>query len=112
MQSDPIWWARDMKRLRKPVRLRGRYYKPEDGLWKVETRKGVLGGFMVAFGRVTRCSPAIRRHLHVWAARNGKFVGSIEDLFQRALSESGCRPPRGLTEVIPASQADKRQRGK
>ena len=76
--ADPLAFCRDMKALRKPVRLRGRYHRPDDGIWKVETRNGVLGGFMVAYGRVTRCSPVIRRHLHVWAARNAEFVGSIE----------------------------------
>jgi hypothetical protein len=85
--TDPIWWARDMLRLRKPVRLRGRYYKPEDGLWKVETGKRILGAFLVARGRVQRCSPAIRRHLHVWAARNGKFVGSVEEVFDAVASK-------------------------
>ena len=43
---------------------------------------------MVAYGRVTRCSPVLRRHLHVWAARNAEFVGSLETV----LSPSGiCR---------------------
>jgi len=61
------------------VRLRGRYYRPDNGIWRIETGKGILGAFLVSRGRVVRCSPAIRRHLHVWAARNAKFVGSIED---------------------------------
>jgi hypothetical protein len=69
-----------MARLRKPVRLRGRYNRLADGLWKVETRKDVRGGFMVAYGRVTACSPVIRRHLNVWAARNAVFVGDLEAL--------------------------------
>jgi len=74
--SDPLAFCRDMKRLRKPVRLSHRYHPPANGLWKVETpRKGVLGGFMIANGRVVRCSPKIRRHLHVLAARNAVFVG-------------------------------------
>ena len=72
---DPLAFCRDMKRLRKPVRLSHRWRPPADGLWKVETRKGVRGGFLVAYGRVIRCSPVIRRHLHVWAARNAKFWG-------------------------------------
>ena len=78
--SDPLAFCRDMKALRKPVRLRGRYHRPADGLWRVVTRNGVRGGFMVAYGRVTRCSPALRRHLHVWAARNAVFVGSLESV--------------------------------
>jgi hypothetical protein len=82
-ETDPLFFCRDMIALRKPVRLRGRYYKPADGIWKVETGKGVLGAFLVRGGRVIRCSPRIRRKLHWWAARNGKFVGSIEHCLSR-----------------------------
>ena len=77
-ETDPLFFCRAMVALRKPARLRGRYYKPDDGIWKVETGKGILGAFLVRGGRVIRCGPRIRRKLHWWAARNGKFVGSIE----------------------------------
>ena len=73
--TDRLAFARDMKRLRKPVRLTHRWKPPVDGLWKVETRKGVRGAYLVAYGHVTRCSPRIRRHLHVWAARNAQYSG-------------------------------------
>jgi hypothetical protein len=79
-ETDKLFFCRDMVALRKPVKLRGRYYKPADGIWKVETGKNVLGGFLVRNSRVIRCSPRIRRSLHLWAARYGKFVGRIEDL--------------------------------
>jgi hypothetical protein len=79
-ETDALFFCRDMKALRKPLRLRHRYYKPDDGIWKVETGRGVLGAFLVRNSRVIRCSPRIRRSLHMWAARYGKFVGSIEDL--------------------------------
>jgi hypothetical protein len=79
-KTDAIAFCRDMIAVRRPLRLRGRYWLPKDGLWKVETRKRVLGGFLVTRGRVTRCSPAIRRHLHAWAARNAEFVGDLEAL--------------------------------
>jgi len=69
--------------VRRPLRLRGRYWLPKDGLWKVETRKRVLGGFLVTRGRVTRCSPAIRRHLHAWAARNAEVeVAALRQLLR------------------------------
>lgn len=68
--------------VRPPLRLRGRYWRPKDGLWKVETRKGVLGAYLIARGRVVRCSPAIRRHLCAWAARNAVFVGDLETVLK------------------------------
>ena len=71
---DPLFFARDMKAC-KPVRLSHRYHPPADGLLRVETAKGVRGGFMVAYGRVVRCSPVLRRRLHVWAQRHTVFVG-------------------------------------
>jgi hypothetical protein len=79
-RTDPIAFARDMKRLRRPLRLRGRHWLPKDGLYRVVTRRKVHGGYLVHRGRVTRCSPAVRRYLHVWAARNAEFVGSLEAL--------------------------------
>jgi len=74
-EPDTLAFARDMKKLRKPVKLSNRYHPPADGLWKVQTCKGVHGAFLIAYGRVTRCSPRIRRHLHVWAQRNAQHWG-------------------------------------
>ena len=82
---DKIAFARDMVRI-KPVRLHGRYWRRRSGLWRVATRKGVRGGFLVARGRVVRCSPAIRRHLHVWAARNAEYFGELDACFQSGAS--------------------------
>jgi hypothetical protein len=81
--SDPLFFIRDAVALKKPVKLRHRYYKPADGIWKVETGKNVLGGFVIRDSRVIRCSPRIRRSLHMWAARHGKFVGTIEACLSR-----------------------------
>ena len=33
----------------------------------VATRRRVYGGYLVHRGRVTRCSPAVRRRIHIWA---------------------------------------------
>jgi hypothetical protein len=79
-EPDKLAFARDMKALRKPVRLSHRHHPPADGLWRVETKRGVRGGFLVAYGRVVRCSPVLRRHLHVWAQRNAVFVGELRKL--------------------------------
>ena len=49
-KADPIAFARDRKRLRKPLRLRGRWRPPRDGLYIVANSEKGLGGFI----RVTR----------------------------------------------------------
>jgi len=77
-RNDPLSFCRDMKRLRRPLRLRGRWSPPKDGLYRVATSKKVLGGFLIHRGRVTRASPYVRRYIHVLAMRNAEFVGSLE----------------------------------
>jgi hypothetical protein len=73
-KTDPIAFARDMRRLRKPLRLRGRWRPPRDGLYRVATGKRVLGGFLVQHRRVTRASPYVKRYIHV-LARNAQYCG-------------------------------------
>jgi hypothetical protein len=68
-RTDPIAFARDMKRLRRPLRLRGRWRPPKDGLYRVATSKKVHGGFLVQRRRVTRASPYVRRYIHVLALK-------------------------------------------
>ena len=80
--TDPIAFCRDMQRLRRPLRLRGRYWLPKDGLYRVATGKRVHGGFLVCHGRVTRASPYVRRYIHV-LARNARYRGGLEDCFSR-----------------------------
>ena len=70
---DPIAFARDMVALRRPLRLRGRWRKPKDGLYRVATRRKVHGGFLVCHGRVTRASPYVRRYIHILAMRNAEW---------------------------------------
>jgi hypothetical protein len=70
---DELWFARDMVALRRPLRLTGRWRRPKDGLWMVKTRRGVRGGYLVYRGRVVRCSPVLRHHIHVWAMRNAEW---------------------------------------
>jgi hypothetical protein len=72
--ADPLAFARDMKRLRKPLRLRGRWSPPLDGLWKVATHRKVHGGYLIHNGRVVRASPAVRRYIHR-LARNAEYWG-------------------------------------
>ena len=76
-RADPLSFARDMKRLRKPLRLRGRWSPPLDGLWKVVTRRKVHGGFLICRGRVVRASPAVRRYIHRLGSL--KFAGCFSD---------------------------------
>ncbi|HET6887794.1 MAG TPA: hypothetical protein VFH87_07705 [Candidatus Udaeobacter sp.] len=64
---DPIPFARDLIALPRPLRLLGRWRPPKDGLYRVATRRTVHGGFLVSRGRVKRCSPAVRRRIHIWA---------------------------------------------
>lgn len=68
---DELWFARDMIGLRRPLRLRGRWKRPKDGLYRVVTRRARwpsrCGAFLVYRGRVRRCSPSIRRKIHVYA---------------------------------------------
>ena len=71
--GDRLSFARDMKRLRKPLRLRGRWSPPRDGLYRVANSKKVLGGFLVQGRRVTRASPSVRRYIHVLAMRNAEW---------------------------------------
>ena len=71
---DPIPFARDMVALEKPLRLLGRWRPPRDGLYRVATRRTVYGGFLVRRGRVIRCSPAVRKRIHIWA-HTAQFIG-------------------------------------
>jgi hypothetical protein len=82
---DPIGFARDMVRLRRPLRLRGRWRPPQDGLYRVATSRKVHGGFLVQRRRVTRASPYVRRYIHILAMRNAEFVGSLEALLSQPL---------------------------
>ena len=71
--GDPISFARNMVALRKPLRLKGRWSPPRDGLYRVANSKKVLGGFLVQRRRVTRASPNVRARIHVLAMRNAKW---------------------------------------
>jgi len=71
---DEIAFARDMVALRRPLRLRGRWSPPKDGLYRVATSKKVHGGFLVQHRRITRASPYVRRYIHV-LARNAEYWG-------------------------------------
>jgi hypothetical protein len=73
---DPLAFCRDMVRLQRPLRLLGRWRRPKDGLYRVATRRTVHGGFLVQRGRVTRCSPAVRKRIHIWA-RTAEYYGDI-----------------------------------
>jgi hypothetical protein len=73
--GDRLSFARDMKRLRKPLRLRGRWSPPRDGLYRVANSKKVLGGFLVQGRRVTRASPSVRPRIHILAMRNAEYWG-------------------------------------
>jgi hypothetical protein len=70
-EVDEMAFARDMVGLRRPLRLRGRWKRPKDGLYRVVTRRGRwpsrCGGFLVYKGRVRRCSPSIKRRIHIYA---------------------------------------------
>ncbi len=48
-KTDPIAFARDMVRLRRPLRLRGRWRPPKDGLYRVATSKKVHGARAFTF---------------------------------------------------------------
>jgi hypothetical protein len=71
---DEIAFCRDMVALRRPLRIRGRWSPPKDGLYRVATGKRVLGGFLVQRRRVTRASPYVRRYIHILAKRNAEWV--------------------------------------
>ena len=43
--DDPVAFARSMVALRKPLRLRGRYWVPKDGLYRVATSRKLQGAF-------------------------------------------------------------------
>jgi hypothetical protein len=73
--NDPIGFARNMVAVRPPLRLKGRHWRPKDGLYRVATRRKVLGGFLVCRGRVTRASPCVRRRIHILAMRNAEYWG-------------------------------------
>jgi hypothetical protein len=66
---DPIAFARDMVALPRPLRLRGRWRPPKDGLYRVATSRKVHGGFLVQRRRITRASPYVKRYIHVLALR-------------------------------------------
>jgi hypothetical protein len=75
-KGDPIAFARDMVAVVPPLKLRGRWWPPTDGLYRCATRHRVrgtspkvYGGYLVHRGRVTRCSPAVRRRIHIWATQ-------------------------------------------
>ena len=67
--TDPIAFARDMVALRRPLRLRGRWRPPQDGLYRVATSRKVHGGFLVQGRRITRASPYVKRYIHVLSLR-------------------------------------------
>jgi hypothetical protein len=73
-RTDPIAFCRDMVRLPRPLRLKGRWRPPKDGLYRVATSRKVLGGYLVCHGRVTRASPYVRRYIHILAMRNAEWV--------------------------------------
>ena len=73
-RTDPIAFASDMVALPRPLRLRGRWRPPKDGLYRVATRRKVHGGLLVQRRRVTRCSPYVRRYIHILAMRNAEWV--------------------------------------
>jgi hypothetical protein len=73
--GDPIAFARDMVRLRRLLRLKGRWWVPKDGLYRVATSRRILGGYLVCHGRVTRASPYVRRYIHILAMRNAEYWG-------------------------------------
>jgi hypothetical protein len=68
-RTDPIAFCRDMVRLRRPLRLKGRWRPPLDGLYRVATSRKVHGGFLVQRRRITRASPYVRRYLSVLSLR-------------------------------------------
>ncbi len=70
---DDIAFARDMVALRQPLRLKGRWRPPKDGLYRVATGKKVHGGFLVQRRRITRASPYVRRYIHILAMRNAEW---------------------------------------
>jgi hypothetical protein len=80
---DPIFFARDMVKLRRPLRLRGRWKPPKDGLYRVATSRRVHGGFLVHDGRVVRASPYVRRYIHILAMRNAEYWGDLEACYSR-----------------------------
>jgi hypothetical protein len=73
--TDPMAFARDMLALPRPLPLRGRWRPPRDGLYRVSNSKKVFGGFLVQRRRVVRCSPCVRRRIHILAMRNATFWG-------------------------------------
>jgi hypothetical protein len=73
-KADPIAFCRDMRAVRPPLRLRGRWKPPKDGLYRVATSRKVHGGFLIHRGRVTRASPYVRRYIHILAMRNAEWV--------------------------------------
>ena len=95
-RTDPIAFARDMRRLRRPLRLRGRWRPPKDGLWRVATGRKVHGGFLVHRRRITRATPCVKRYIHILALR-AEFWGTLEDCFIAASKHltrsSGSLPP-------------------
>ena len=75
-RTDPIAFARDMVALPRPLRLRGRWRPPKDGLYPVATSKKVHGGFLVQRRRVTRASPGyVKRYIHILAMRTAEYWG-------------------------------------
>jgi hypothetical protein len=74
-KADAISFARDMIGLRKPLRLRGRWKRPKDGLYRIATSRKVHGGVLIHDGRVKRCSPAVRRKIHIWMMSYAEYVG-------------------------------------
>jgi len=73
-KADPLSFARDMVALKRPLRLRGRWSPPKDGLYRVSTGRKVHGGFLVLRRRVVRASPYVRRYIHIFAIRNAEWV--------------------------------------
>jgi hypothetical protein len=101
---DPILFARDMVAITPPLKLTGRWRKPKDGLYRVATRRSVHGGYLVHRGRVTRCSPAVRRRIHIWATQ-AQYWGdpfSAEDLPMISLNvgRNSSFSPRWFFEEI------------
>jgi hypothetical protein len=79
--GDPIAFARNMRALRRPLRLRGRWRPLRDGLYRVATSRKVHGGFLVQRRRIVRASPGyVKRYIRRLAPR-AEFWGDLEAVY-------------------------------
>jgi hypothetical protein len=85
-EQDKFWFARSMVAV-EPINLhkisrgeirsgrqyfkqRQRFFWLKDGLYRVTTRRNnqkevlICAGFMVREGKIVRCAPVLRRHIH------------------------------------------------